>query len=150
MMKALIVEDELLESVALVHILRTYYQDIFTQVLSARDGQEAIATVKREEPDLVFMDINLPVLNGLEASKHICAHYPNIKIIMISAYSDYLHLRESMRNNAVDYIVKPYSVETLREAVGRVLVKTEKVELYGKGAVVERAKNYLETHYSQN
>lgn len=149
-MKVLIVEDELLESAALVRILETRYSGKFSPILTARDGEQAVELALREKPALILMDINLPALSGVEAAHKIVQQLPDIKLIMVSAYSDYEHLRQSMRNHAVDYIVKPYSVETLCEAVNRVLMEQPENELYGRAAVVEQVKKYLQEHYAED
>lgn len=148
--KVLIVEDELLESAALVRILETRYSGKFSPILTARDGEQAVELALREKPALILMDINLPALSGVEAAHKIVQQLPDIKLIMVSAYSDYEHLRQSMRNHAVDYIVKPYSVETLCEAVNRVLMEQPENELYGRAAVVEQVKKYLQEHYAED
>ena len=149
-MKVLIVEDELLEGAALARILETRYGGRFAPILSARDGEQAVALALREKPDLILMDINLPVLSGLEAAGQIAQQLPDTKLIMVSAYSDCEHLRQSMRSHAMDYIVKPYSVETLCEAVNRVLADRPEGELYGRAAVVDQVKKYLNEHYAEN
>lgn len=149
-MKVLIVEDELLESTALARILETRYGSRFSPILSARDGEQAVAMALREKPGLILMDINLPTLSGLEAAHRILQELPDTKLIMVSAYSDYEHLRQSMRSHAMDYIVKPYSVETLCEAVNRVLADHPEDELYGRAAVVEQVKKYLKENYAKD
>lgn len=149
-MKVLIVEDELLESTALARILETRYGSRFSPILSARDGEQAVAMALREKPGLILMDINLPALSGLEAAHRILQELPDTKLIMVSAYSDYEHLRQSMRSHTMDYIVKPYSVETLCEAVNRVLADHPEDELYGRAAVVEQVKKYLKENYAKD
>ena len=149
-MKVLIVEDELLESTALARILETRYGSRFSPILSARDGEQAVAMALREKPGLILMDINLPALSGLEAAHRILQELPDTKLIMVSAYSDYEHLRQSMRSHAMDYIVKPYSVETLCEAVNRVLADHPEDELYGRAAVVEQVEKYLKENYAKD
>lgn len=149
-MKVLIVEDEALECKAMVHLIETGFSER-PEVITARDGETAVKSALKEVPDLILMDINLPLLDGLAASKEIRKQLPDIKIIMVSAYSDYEHLRESLRNQALDYIVKPYSAETFRESVERAL-KDERKEpaLYGKAGTIQKVKKYLETHYAEN
>lgn len=149
-MKVLIVEDELLEGAALTRILETRYSGRFFPILSARDGEQAVAIALKEKPGLILMDINLPVLNGLQAARQITGQLPDTRLIMVSAYSDYENLRQSMRSHAMDYIVKPYSVETLCEAVNRVLTDLPESELYGRAAAVEKVKQYLNEHYAED
>lgn len=149
-MRFLIVEDEAVECKAMVHLVRTHFADV-TEILTARDGETAVSVAVREVPDLVLMDINLPLLDGLAASRQIREKLPDIRIIMVSAYSDYDHLRESIRMQALDYVVKPYSVETFCEAVARVCKEREKENiLYGKAGTIKRIKQYLETHFASN
>lgn len=149
-MKVLIVEDEVLECKAMVHLIETGFSER-PEVFTARDGETAVRTALREEPDLILMDINLPLLDGLAASRQIRKQLPDSKIIMVSAYSDYEHLRESLRAQALDYIVKPYSVETFRESVERALKDgREEPALYGKAGTIRKIKKYLEMHYADN
>lgn len=149
-MKVLIVEDEALECKAMVHLIKSGFPDT-REVLTARDGENAVRIAVREQPDLILMDINLPLLDGLAASRQIRAQLPDIKIIMVSAYSDYEHLRESIRAQALDYIVKPYSVDTFHEAIERALKDSRtEVPLYGKAGTIHKIKKYLESHYAEN
>lgn len=149
-MKVLIVEDEALECKAMIHLIKTCFSDE-VKVMTAGDGKAAVEIAVGEEPDLILMDISLPLMDGLTASRQIRESLPDIKIIMVSAYSDYEHLRESLRTQALDYIVKPYSVETFCEAVQRALRNgREAAVLYGKAGMIQKIKRYLETHYADN
>lgn len=149
-MNVLIVEDEALECKAMVHLVKSGFPDV-REVMTARDGETAVRIAVRERPDLILMDINLPLLDGLAASRQIRKQLPDIKIIMVSAYSDYEHLRESIRAQALDYIVKPYSVETFQEAIERAVKDSRKeVPLYGKAGTIQKIKKYLEMHYAEN
>lgn len=151
-MKVLIVEDEILERKALVHLMKTEISEV-SVVLTADNGEQAVKVALQEKPDLILMDINLPVMNGIRAMEMIRNAEENCPIIMVSAYSDYEHLRESMRSHAMDYLVKPYSVETFTEAVKRGLgleKKQKEVLLYGKAGSIQQIKKYLELHYIEN
>lgn len=149
-MKVLIVEDEALECKAMVHLIQTGFSET-TEIMTARDGLAAVKLALEGKPDLILMDINLPLMDGLAASRQIRKELPDSRIIMVSAYSDYEHLRESMRAQALDYIVKPYSVETFREAVDRAVKGGREEEaLFGKAGTIQKIKKYLEQHYTEN
>lgn len=151
-MKVLIVEDEILERKALIHLMKTEFEQV-SIVLTADNGEQAVKMAVQERPDLILMDINLPLLDGISAMKKIREQLEDCPVIMVSAYSDYEHLRGSMREHALDYLVKPYSVETFVEAVKRGLGidnKREEHSFYGKTGSVLQVKKYLETHFMDN
>ena len=151
-MKVLIVEDEILERKALIHLMKTEFEQV-SIVLTADNGEQAVKMAVQERPDLILMDINLPLLDGISAMKKIREQLEDCPVIMVSAYSDYEHLRGSMREHALDYLVKPYSVETFVEAVKRGLGidnKREEPSFYGKTGSVLQVKKYLETHFMDN
>ena len=78
----------------------------FTIVGEAGDGAEAVKMVKQLKPDVVLMDINIPVINGIEATRAIRAALPNVKILMVSAYTDELHVMQAIQAGAYGYISK--------------------------------------------
>jgi CheY-like chemotaxis protein len=97
--KVLIVEDSTLFRHLLDETLRDRFPSI--GIYQARDGEEALQKVETFLPDLIFMDIRLPGENGLDLSKRIKSLYPNIIIIILTAY-DLPEYRESSRQYA-DY-----------------------------------------------
>jgi two-component system response regulator YesN len=150
--KILIVEDELLERKAMVHLVENEFEGI-TAVLMADNGKKAVDMALAEKPELVLMDINLPLLDGISAAEQIHEKNPECRIIMVSAYSDYEHLRGSIRTRALDYLIKPYSVETFVEAVKRgigIEDHSDGQTLYGKAGIIQKVKKYLEKHYESN
>lgn len=149
-MRVLIVEDERLEQKAMVRLVQDGFPEV-SQVMTAANGERAVELALKERPELILMDINLPLLDGIGAAGMIREELPDVSIIMISAYSDYEHLRGAIRNHALDYLVKPYSAESFHEAVARGLKEKagEKV-LYGKAGTIRQVKEYLENHYEAN
>ncbi|MCI6888000.1 MAG: response regulator [Lachnospiraceae bacterium] len=149
-MKVLVVEDEAMEREAMVHLVKSGFPQV-KEVLSADNGVYAVKMALEKKPDLILMDINLPLQDGITAAGQIREGLPEIKIIMVSAYSDYEHFRGSMRSQAMDYLVKPYSAESFYEAVARGLQrKGETPVLFGKAGTIQRIKAYLEKHYREN
>lgn len=150
-MKLLIVEDEPLERRALNRLVELGFPGRFQEIFTASDGREAVREAERRRPDLVLMDINLPLMDGLEAMREIRRTNKETRFIMISAYSSYEYLRDAMRNSAIDYILKPYSPQTLYEALNRVLADFKPgEELYGNLRVIGQVKKLLEEEYGKN
>ena len=88
----------------------------------ARDGQEAVNLVLMERPEIVMMDITMPVLDGLEAARRILAEYKTC-IVMLTAYSDDATIEEAFAAGASGFIVKPVDSGYLPQALKRALEK---------------------------
>jgi two-component system nitrogen regulation response regulator GlnG len=84
---------------------------------AAHSGTEAIAAVRKRRPDLVLMDLRMPGMDGLEALKRLHANDPGLPIIMMTAYGTSATVIEAMKHGAYDYLIKPFSIEKLREVV---------------------------------
>ncbi|MCB0130713.1 MAG: response regulator transcription factor, partial [Caldilineaceae bacterium] len=85
-MNVLICDDQALIRDSLGMLLNLE-RDI-TVVGSAEDGAEAVELVARHRPDLVLMDLKMPGMNGIEATRRICAGYPGIKVLVLTTYDD--------------------------------------------------------------
>lgn len=76
-------------------------------VYEAADGEEAVSKYKEFKPDVVFMDIIMPKVTGLEALKQIIAEDPDAKVIMASSVGTQNHLKDALKSGAVDFLQKP-------------------------------------------
>lgn len=88
----------------------------------ARNGQDAIARIGENQPDIILTDISMPVMDGIGLIEYVRAHYPHIPVIALSAYDDFDYVRSSLRSGACDYILKhkldvDKLVELVRDAV---------------------------------
>ncbi|MFC0214656.1 response regulator [Paenibacillus chartarius] len=92
-----------------------------TVVAEASNGMEAYKEYAKHEPDLVTMDITMPVMDGLESLKKIIVTYPHAKIIMISALDQKNMVFEAIQNGAKHYILKPITLEKILETISLVL-----------------------------
>ena len=104
-----IVEDEGITQLQLSRILRSEGLEV---VGSAADGKEAIEMVLATRPDIVLMDIQMPVMDGLEASEHILAKY-RVCIVLLTAFSDEEYMERAKEIGICGYVLKPITGETL-------------------------------------
>ncbi len=110
--KILVVDDEL----EIVKVVRAYLEQGGFRVLTATDGQLALAAFRHEQPDLIILDLSLPKLDGLDVCRAI-RRESNVPIIMLTARVEETDRLIGLEIGADDYIVKPFSP---REVVARV------------------------------
>jgi len=117
--KVLIVEDHALVRAGLRALLeRIPGIDVIAEAVN---GAEAIEMVRKRPPDVVFMDIAMPVLDGLKATSLISSSYPEIRIIMVSMYAREEYVREAMAAGAAGYLVKRGATGELERAIRAVV-----------------------------
>ena len=142
-MKILIVDDNATNRMVLDALLDDYMDsnpEIKFEVDMAKDGQEAVSKAEISTYNIVFMDINMPVMDGVEASRIIRSKDSNVMIIAISAAEDAEKRVEILDNGAEDYISKPVDADifssrlknyiTLSESRHKESVSTKVVNLY--------------------
>ena len=114
MANVLIVDDAAFMRMSIRNILENNGFDVIAE---ASNGAEAIVQYLTHKPDLVTMDISMPVMEGLEAVKQICSKDKTAKIIMVSAMGQERIVREAIVSGAKSFILKPFKeaqvVETL-------------------------------------
>jgi DNA-binding NarL/FixJ family response regulator len=86
----------------------------------ATDGFEAVALAKTLSPDLVFMDICMPGLDGLEATRRITAEVPRVRVIMLSAHEKESHSKAALEAGAAGYLTKGQATQNLAAAIQEV------------------------------
>jgi DNA-binding NtrC family response regulator len=111
-----VVDDEESVREGLTMALETDYQ-----VKAFSSAEAAIASMNNNPPDLVLLDIGLPGMNGIEALGRIKRLYPDILIVMITAYEDIKTVISAMKLGAHDYIVKPIHMDTLEVTIRNAL-----------------------------
>jgi DNA-binding NarL/FixJ family response regulator len=84
--KVLIVDDQLRARQSLKALLATW--PLIGETHEAINGQEAIHRIEQAQPDLVLMDVRMPVMDGFQATRYIKRHWPQIKVIVLSMYGD--------------------------------------------------------------
>jgi len=87
----------------------------------ACDGEEVLARIESQQPDIVITDINMPFLNGVDLLKEMKEKYPNVVTAIISGYSDFEYVKEGLLAGALDYILKPISKMDLVRTITKAL-----------------------------
>lgn len=118
MIKLLIVEDVRTVREVLVHSIR--WEALGIRLLgAAEDGEEALAWMDREEPDLLLTDIGMPRMNGLELIDAVKARKPDIRCIILSGLNEFEHARQAIKLQVTEYVLKPIDPEEIERAVTR-------------------------------
>ncbi|MBY0404692.1 MAG: response regulator transcription factor [Cyanobacteria bacterium] len=113
--QVILVEDHELTRKGMVYLL-SETEDI--QVVGvAQDGQEAVEMLESIQPDIILMDIVLPILNGIEATKRIKAKYPEIKVIILTSYGDQEKVFSAFAAGAEGYCMKDIKEELLVQVI---------------------------------
>jgi two-component system LytT family response regulator len=106
-LKTIIIDDEQLARQRLTRLLQSH-SDLIEIIAEASNGEEAIQLIDEHEPDLIFLDIEMPVYNGLEVLKKITA---DPFVIFTTAYESYAI--KAFENNSIDYLLKPIEKDRL-------------------------------------
>jgi len=109
----LYVEDDIEALNDVVFLLKRYFSEIYTAV----DGEEALDKFNEKNPDIVLLDINIPKINGLQVANKIKELDENKPIVFLSAHSETDKLLKAIDLRAISYIIKPFNIEELNEAI---------------------------------
>jgi two-component system, response regulator YesN len=106
LLNILIVDDEVLERTALTKIINNSSEDVLV-IGEAPNGRMAIEMAQEHRPDIIFMDIKMPGIDGVQAVKAIKKIDPSIRFIMVSAFNTFEYAKEVMQQGVKEYILKP-------------------------------------------
>jgi len=113
----LVVDDQLRARQSLKALLATW--PLIGETKEATNGQEAIQRIEQIQPDLVLMDVRMPVMDGLQATRHIKRHWPQIKVIVLSVSEDYQ--MDAVAAGADAFMSKSESPESVLDTIAQVL-----------------------------
>ncbi len=119
----LVVDDEEMMRELLVDVLAMEGYTVET----AEDGKAALERLKISTPRLVISDIKMPRMNGFELLKAVKESFPKTRIIMMTGYSDDFTVKDALRLNADEYIIKPFNTRDISEVVRAVLSESSDV-----------------------
>ncbi|MFZ7943822.1 MULTISPECIES: response regulator [Bacillaceae] len=113
--KIVIIDDHQLFREGVKRILE--FEKAFQVVAEGDDGSEALGLVQEHQPDVVIMDINMPQMNGVEATRELIEKFPNTKVIILSIHDDENYVTHALKTGACGYLLKEMDADALIEAV---------------------------------
>jgi two-component system response regulator DegU len=117
--KVLVADDHALMRVAINAILGT--DDVLEVVGEAQNGQEAIERCRELRPDLILMDVSMPGMDGIEATRKIKAEFPMTSVLILTAHADHRLLVDAVRAGAAGYVLKSDRTDEILDHVRAVL-----------------------------
>ena len=115
-MKILLADDQLLFVESLKIVLESRAEDL-TIVGIALDGREAVEAARKERPDLVLMDVHMPGVDGVEATKILHGEFPEMKILMLTTFDNDEYVAQAIHHGASGYILKDILPEDLIDSI---------------------------------
>jgi len=92
-------------------------QDFIEIIGEAKNGKEALEYLDKVMPDLVIMDVNMPVMNGVEATSKIKKKFPDLNIIILTMHNEEIQIKELLKSGASGYLLKSTNMAELLEAI---------------------------------
>ncbi len=156
MYKLLLVDDE---AMAAEHLKQTFDWEKygFTTVEVLYSGEDAIDYIKENPVDALITDIKMPDVSGIELAKFCYENYPNIGVVLYTAYRDFEYAQQGIRYNVVDYLIKPVNDEeliTCLEKLNKHLLNIQQVierpAPFSHNMIIQEVIAYVNEHYSEN
>lgn len=116
--KVVVADDEAIQRQGLSQILRRLLPE--AQIYLCCNGKEAYEQIGIEEIDLLITDIRMPVMDGMELIRQVHERNQGIQMVLISAYQEFEYARTAIRYGVTDYLVKPYSIETVKKLLAQI------------------------------
>lgn len=113
----ILIADDIEETRSVIKKIFSLQEENIEVVGEASNGEEVINLIPKVKPDVVLMDINMPVLNGLEATEKIAMEYPKVLVIIMSVQAESEYLKKAMFHGAKEYIIKPFNYDDLIETI---------------------------------
>jgi DNA-binding NarL/FixJ family response regulator len=144
MINVLIVDDQNLTH----RLIETYLkpESEINIVGFANDGQEAIEQIPRLQPDVILMDVEMPKMDGLSATKIITQQFPESKVLILTVHDNEQHLSKALKNGAKGYLLKTTTAQELKNAIyyvnqGYFQLSVELTEKYLQKIIVTKSED---------
>ena len=153
-LRVLLVDDEIMIREGFKHLFDWEAHDC--QVVGeAADGMEAMNQIDALQPDIVIMDINISIMNGLKVIQCSRMKHPEIAFVIVSGYDDFSYCREALRLKITDYILKPVNYEEFGACIDNLKIalfrqQLPQEETQGEERPIMAITRYLQEHLSED
>lgn len=144
MLRSILIDDEDHALNELEYLL-TNKKNLVNIIGSYTDPEKALSEVDWRKIDLVFLDIEMPIINGLDAAREIHSYNKYINIVFVTAFNDYAY--EAFKVNAIDYILKPINEEKL---TNKIIELNTTINLSSAGNALWKKINEIEKHLKKD
>ncbi|MCM1267282.1 MAG: AraC family transcriptional regulator [Bacteroidales bacterium] len=159
MYKALIIDDEKPVQIA-IQKLGHWNAYRIEQPRLAVNGKDGLQAMREFHPDIVFVDMNMPVMDGASFLQAASQEFPNSQYIVVSGYDQFSYAQQALRYGACEYLLKPVEEEALNSAIEKAILRLDPEAVFAPEEtaqanispeeVVAIIKEYIESHYNQN
>ena len=153
-LKVLLVDDEIMIREGFKRLFDWEAHDCEV-VGEAADGMEALAQIDSLRPDIVIMDINIPIMSGLKVIQLSRIKHPSIAYVIVSGYDDFSYCQQALRMKITDYILKPVNYEEFGNCIDNLKIalfeqKIAKEPEEHEERVITLITRYLQEHLAQD
>ena len=153
-LNVLMVDDEIIIRQGFIKLFDWQAHDC--QVIGqASDGLEALSKIDELKPDIVIMDINIPIMNGLKVIELSRIKHPDTAFVIVSGYDDFSYCRQALKLKITDYILKPVNYEEFGNCIDNLKIslfesKIENKDSQQKDRMIVSITKYLQNHLQED
>ena len=153
-LNVLLVDDEIIIRQGFIKLFDWQAHDC--QVIGqASDGLEALSKIDELKPDIVIMDINIPIMNGLKVIELSRFKHPDTAFVIVSGYDDFSYCRQALKLKITDYILKPVNYEEFGNCIDNLKIslfesKKENKDSQQKDRMIVSITKYLQNHLQED
>lgn len=138
-----IADDQTLFRKGMARLVKSF--NFTSEIKEAANGKEMLALVADNKPDAILMDLDMPVMDGIEATEKILNKYPDVKVIILTSHSEHQHVLYLMEVGAHAFLLKNADPDEVKEAIESVITR----DFYQNQLVVEAMRKGVVEHRKQ-
>lgn len=142
MYRILIVDDERIERRGIRFLLRKIGVEM--EVMEASNGKEAFEYLQKQEVDILFTDVKMPFMDGLELIQNVVPNHPHMKTVIFSGYSEFEYVKHALTLGVKNYILKPVDPKEFEKTVSQIMRELEQEQLQKQ--LKEKESNFMNEH----
>lgn len=159
MYKALIIDDEKPVQIAIQKLGNWKYYGVEPPQLAA-NGRDGLQAMREFHPDIVFVDMNMPVMDGVSFLQAASAEFPDSQYVVVSGYDQFSYAQQALHYGACEYLLKPVEEDALNNAIEKAILRMDPNAVFQDAPAAGQAdispdeavciiKDYIDSHYCE-